>query len=81
MDQMRTAVRQCYGWSLPYGVAINGDEDFDADGNIKHKAAGKRLHMLGRDISVYGAVLKEQFARDVASDVADTFVARYRKLD
>ena len=20
MDQMRTAVRQCYGWSLPYGV-------------------------------------------------------------
>ena len=21
MDQMRTAVRQCYGWSLPYGVS------------------------------------------------------------
>ncbi len=20
MDQMRTAIRQCYGWSLPYGV-------------------------------------------------------------
>ena len=20
MDQMRTAVRQCYGWSMPYGV-------------------------------------------------------------
>ena len=23
MDQMRTAIRQCYGWSLPYGVSIN----------------------------------------------------------
>jgi NAD(P)H-dependent FMN reductase len=20
MDQMRTAVRQCYGWSMPYGI-------------------------------------------------------------
>lgn len=79
MDQMRTAVRQCYGWSLPYGVAVNGDEDFDAEGNIKNSVAGKRLHMLGRDIQVYGAVLREQFARDVASDTLDTFAARYRK--
>src|SRR5215203_819037 len=27
MDQMRTAVRQCYGWSMPYGVSINGPQD------------------------------------------------------
>ncbi len=79
MDQMRTAVRQCYGWSLPYGVAVHGDEDFDAEGNITNDAAGKRLRMLGRDITVYGAVLREQFARDVASDALDTFVARYRR--
>ncbi len=79
MDQMRTAVRQCYGWSLPYGVAVHGDEDFDADGNIKNNMAGRRLRMLGRDISVYGAVLREQFARDIASDAPDTFAARYRK--
>jgi len=32
MDQMRTAVRQCYGWSLPYGVSVNGEEDFNEKG-------------------------------------------------
>ncbi len=79
MDQIRTAVRQCYAWSLPYGVAVHGDEDFDADGNITNDAAGKRLRMLGRDITVYGAVLREQFARDIASDALDTFAARYRR--
>ncbi|MFN2455631.1 MAG: NADPH-dependent FMN reductase [Pyrinomonadaceae bacterium] len=79
MDQMRTVVRQCYGWSLPYGVAVNGDEDFDAEGRIKSNSANARLRMLGRDVAVYGAVLREQFARDVASDASDTFVAKYRK--
>jgi FMN reductase len=34
MDQMRTAVRQCYGWSLPHGVSINGEEDFNKDAEI-----------------------------------------------
>jgi NAD(P)H-dependent FMN reductase len=29
MDQMRTSVRQCYGWSMPYGISIHGDHDFD----------------------------------------------------
>ena len=33
MDQMRTAVRQCYGWSLPYGISVNG-EDFNEHGEI-----------------------------------------------
>lgn len=79
MDQMRTVVRQCYGWSLPYGVAVHGDEDFDANADIKNEAAGRRLRMLGRDIRVYGAVLREQFARDMASDTLDTFAARYRR--
>lgn len=79
MDQMRTVVRQCYGWSLPYGVAVHGDEDFDANADIKNEAAGRRLRMLGRDIRVYGAVLREQFARDMASDALDTFAARYRR--
>lgn len=79
MDQMRTVVRQCYGWSLPYGVAVHGDEDFDASANLTNEAAGRRLRMLGRDIRVYGTVLREQFARDVASDALDTFAARYRR--
>lgn len=79
MDQMRTAVRQCYGWSLPYGVAIHGDEDFDAEGNIAKPAVERRLRMLARDVTVYGALISEQFARDQASDETDTFAARYRK--
>ena len=80
MDQMRTAVRQCYGWSLPYGVAIHGDEDFDAEGNVSRPAVERRLRMLARDITVYGSLISEQFARDlVALDEPHTFAARYRK--
>jgi NAD(P)H-dependent FMN reductase len=33
MDQMRTVMLQCYGWSMPYGVSINGEQDFDAKGD------------------------------------------------
>ena len=79
MDQMRTAVRQCYGWSLPYGVTIHADEDFDAEGNITKPAVERRLRMLSRDVAVYGALISEQFTRDKAGDEADTFAARYRK--
>ena len=31
MEGMRLAVRQCYGWSLPYGLSIHGKYDFDAE--------------------------------------------------
>ena len=79
MDQMRTAVRQCYGWSLPYGVAIHGDEDFDAEGNVSRPAVERRLRMLARDTVVYGSLIGEQFARDLAADEPHTFAARYRK--
>lgn len=29
MDQIRTAVRQCYGWSMPYGISINEKKTLD----------------------------------------------------
>jgi len=78
MDQMRTAVRQCYGWSLPYGVSVNGEEDFNEEGEIINQILDKRLKILGRDLVVYGTLIREQFLRDVSSDVSDTFAARYR---
>jgi NAD(P)H-dependent FMN reductase len=78
MDQMRTAVRQCYGWSLPYGVAVHSDEDFDGEGQIKPGVA-RRLRMLGRDVAIYGSVIREQYERDITGDAPDTFAARYRK--
>ena len=79
MDQMRTVVRQCYGWSLPYGVAIDSDADFDAQMKLTNERVRRRLHMLARDVTVYGHRISEQFTEDLASDETETFVARYRK--
>ena len=79
MDQMRTAVRQCYGWSLPYGVAVHPKEDFDATTNDYTPAVTRRLQMLARDMTVYGELITAQFRRDLEGDAADTFAARYRK--
>ena len=78
MDQMRTAVRQCYGWSLPYGVSVNGEEDFNEEGEIINQLLDKRLKILARDLVVYGTIIREQFLRDISTNVFDTFAARYR---
>jgi len=76
MDQMRTAVRQCYGWSLPYGLSTQR-ADFHEDGTIEN-AAAQRMEMIGRDLVVYGTLIHTQFSRDLESDEHDTFAARYR---
>jgi len=76
MDQMRTAVRQCYGWSLPYGVSISDREDF-ADGKMTPKLES-RLDMLARDLVTYGSILRQQFVKDLG-DSDNSFAARYRK--
>lgn len=78
MDQMRTAIRQCYGWSLPYGVSINGGLDFDAKGEIINDLLIKRLDMLSRDLITYGRLIREQFLKDQSGNVLNTFAARYR---
>ena len=78
MDQMRTAVRQCYGWSLPYGVSINGEEDFNEKGEIVNSLLVKRLKMLARDLVVYGKLIRGQFLQDISIEVSDTFATRYR---
>ena len=78
MEQMRTSVRQCYGWSLPYGVSVHGAQDFDEAG-LTNPQVGRRLHMLVRDLIVYGALIRNQFQLDLASGVTDSFASRYRK--
>ena len=78
MDQMRTAVRQCYGWSVPYGIAVNGEDDLE-NGKIANPKLKLRLEMLARDLVVYGNLLRHQFMSDVKSDLANTFAAHYRK--
>ncbi|MDQ3882149.1 MAG: NAD(P)H-dependent oxidoreductase [Thermoproteota archaeon] len=77
MEQMRTAVRQCYGWSLPYGVSINGPQDFTGD-EIRNTRLSNRLRMMARDLVVYGRLLRDQFIRDFGSTEPDTFAAFYR---
>jgi FMN reductase len=77
MEGMRIAVRQCYGWSLPYGVSIHGEQDLDAAGAVVNPRLATRLRMLARDLVTYGALLREQFTRDVANRIADSFAARY----
>ncbi|AIC17019.1 NADPH-dependent FMN reductase [Nitrososphaera viennensis] len=79
MDQMRTAVRQCCGWSMPYGVSINGEQDF-ANGQIANAEVSRRLEMMSRDLVVYGRLMRGQFARDLGSSEPYTFAAHYRVL-
>jgi FMN reductase len=79
MDQMRTAVRQCYGWSLPYGISINSEEDFDDKMELTNKKLMSRLDMMARDLVVYGKLLRGQFVNDLSQKVpVNTFAAYYK---
>ena len=78
MDQMRTAVRQCYGWSMPYGVSINSGQDLNSNGEIINAQLSKRLNMLARDLVVYGRLIRNQFKKDLMANDLDTYAARYR---
>lgn len=77
MEQMRTSVRQCYGWSLPYGISVYGEKDFDSSGQPVGQV-GRRVRMLARDLVVYGALIRQQFQTDLAEEVTETFAARYQ---
>jgi NAD(P)H-dependent FMN reductase len=77
MEHMRTSVRQCYGWSLPYGVSVHGENDFDSSG-LTNPQVARRLRMLARDLVVYGALVRGQFKHDLMNGVTETFASRYR---
>ncbi|HJR84645.1 MAG TPA: NAD(P)H-dependent oxidoreductase [Nitrososphaeraceae archaeon] len=77
MDQMRTAVRQCYAWSLPYGISINEREDMDQDGQIVNKRLQSRMEILARDLVVYGDLIYSQFMKDRDSSEPNTFAHYY----
>jgi FMN reductase len=75
IDQLRTVARQCYAWSMPYGVSF-GPTDL-AEGLIVTESVARRLEMLVHDIHVYGAVLRRQREIDLAGS-APTFLASSR---
>jgi NAD(P)H-dependent FMN reductase len=76
-DQLRTVARQCYAWSMPYGVSFVDKEDVK-DGKIVSDALKKRLEMLARDMRVYGELLSHQRQLDLKGSEPG-FLARQRK--
>ena len=75
-DQLRTIARQCYAWSLPYGVSFTEEVDVK-EGKIVSEALQKRLTMLIRDARVYGEVLARQRRADLEG-AEPGFLARHR---
>lgn len=75
-DQLRTVARQCYAWSLPYGLSFIEGEDVKG-GEILSKNFKDRMTMMAHDIAVYGAVLAKQRKADLAGS-NPTFLARHR---
>jgi FMN reductase len=68
--------RQCYAWTLPYGISFVGDEDVK-DGKVSSASLTKRLEMMTRDLAVYGRLLAAQRRADLASKDPG-FMARLR---
>ena len=76
-DQLRTIARQCYAWTLPYGVSFTEDVDV-ADNQIVSDSLRQRLEMLLRDARVYGEVLARQRRADLTG-MEPGFLAKHRK--
>jgi FMN reductase len=76
-DQLRTVARQCYAWTLPYGVSFTEEIDVK-DGEIVSDSLKNRLEMLVRDVRVYGDLLGRQRRADLAGNEPG-FLARHRQ--
>jgi len=76
-DQLRTVARQCYAWTLPYGVSFAEQEDVNA-GQVVSDALRQRLNMFVRDVRIYGTLLARQRRTDLAGSEPG-FMAKHRK--
>jgi FMN reductase len=76
-DQLRTVARQCYAWTLPYGVSFTEGVDVKG-GRIVGGSFKKRLEMMIRDARVYGRVMARQRRADLAG-TDPGFLAKHRK--
>jgi len=79
IDQLRTVARQCYAWTLPYGLAFSNESDVTS-GRVMSDAFQKRLEMMIRDVSVYGNLLAQQRREDLLGE-GPGFLAHYRKRE
>ena len=64
IDQLRTVARQCYAWSLPYGLSFANSIDV-RDGVVVTEALQSRIEMLVHDLWTYGLVLRQQRCADL----------------
>jgi len=76
-DQLRTVARQCYAWSMPYGVSFMEKVDVKND-QVASDELRNRLEILQHDIQVYGRLLADQRTADLAG-TATGFLAQLRK--
>src|SRR5436190_9982044 len=75
-DQLRTVARQCYAWTMPYGVSFAEDMDVKG-GEIISEGFRKRLEMFVHDVHRYGGILAQQRQADLAGKEPG-FLARWR---
>ena len=75
-DQLRTVARQCYAWTLPYGVSFVEEEDVK-DREIVSPSLKSRLEMMVRDVRVYGELLGKQRRADLSGNEPG-FLAKHR---
>lgn len=80
MDALRIVVRQCYGWSLPYGVSAAARVDLESSGALRSEALRSRLEMLASDMVRYATVLGAERRYGLAEKHA-TFMAELRQLN
>jgi NAD(P)H-dependent FMN reductase len=78
IDQICTAARQCYAWTLPYGISVDARADV-ADGQLKGDVLPGRLVMLADDIQVYGRLLAHR--RSNTDGTSAGFLARHQALN
>lgn len=76
-DHLRTVARQCYAWSLPYGVSFQEKVDVSYADGIISDSLSQKLEMLANDIAVFGASLSKNRS-ELLNNESPSFLARYR---
>jgi NAD(P)H-dependent FMN reductase len=79
LDQLRTVARQCYAWTLPYGLSYTAPSEVK-NGEIVLEALNERIDMLVHDLHSYGVLFRRQRQTDL-NGTLPSFLARHRPSD